>query len=60
MHTVLKAGIEGVHAGLGYVGFLALAGLSARDVGVLTSGAALAVVLGVARYLRARRPHGSR
>jgi hypothetical protein len=60
MRPAMRAAAEGFYAGLGYIGFLALAGLSARDSAVLSSAVALAMVLGGGCYFRTRRPSDHR
>jgi hypothetical protein len=55
MRLVLQSVLEAVYVGLGYLGFLALAGITVRDRASLSSAAALAMLLGVGHYVRARR-----
>jgi hypothetical protein len=55
MRLVLRSALEAVYVGLGFLGFLALAGITVRDRTALSSAAALAIVLGIGHYVRARR-----
>jgi hypothetical protein len=55
MRLVLRSALEAVYVGLGFLGFLALAGIAVRDPTALSSAAALAIVLGIGHYVRARR-----
>jgi hypothetical protein len=55
MRLVLRSALEAVYVGLGFLGFLALAGIAVRDKAALSAAAALAIVLGIGHYVRARR-----
>jgi hypothetical protein len=55
MRLVLRSALEAVYVGLGFLGFLALAGIAVKDRAALSSALALAMMLGIAYYIRARR-----
>jgi hypothetical protein len=55
MRLVLRSALEAVYVGLGFLGFLALAGIPVKDRAALSSALALAMMLGIAYYIRARR-----
>jgi hypothetical protein len=59
MRLVLRSALEAVYVGLGFLGFLALAGIAVKDRAALSSAGALAMMLGIAYYMRARRKSGT-